>query len=85
MQIIWWEYISEFVESLQILIDIVHGYCNKWRLRANLCKSAVMVFYRKAVEGECKWESVYFLEYQLHLLTLAHACAAKGYCSRSVC
>ena len=33
-------------ESLQKLISVVHGYCNKWRLKANLCKSAVMVFSR---------------------------------------
>ena len=29
------------------LINVVHGYCNKWRLKANVCKSAVMVFSRR--------------------------------------
>ena len=31
-------------EGLHKLISVVHGYCNKWRLKANVCKSAVMVF-----------------------------------------
>ena len=42
-------------ESLQKLIDVVHGYCNKWRLKANVSKSAVMVFSRNSVEGGWKW------------------------------
>ena len=41
-------------EGLQKPISVVHGYCNKWRLRANV-KSAVMVFSRNPVEGESKW------------------------------
>ena len=36
--------VSDSKESLQKLIDVVHGYCNKWRLKANVSKSAVMVF-----------------------------------------
>ena len=36
--------------SLQKLISVVHG----WRLKANVCKSAVMVFSRNPVEGEWK-------------------------------
>ena len=31
------------------------GNCNKWRLRANVHKSAVMVFSRNSFEGEWKW------------------------------
>ena len=27
--------VSDSKESLQKLIDVVHGYCNKWRLKAN--------------------------------------------------
>ena len=38
--------------SKEVLITVVHGYCNKWRLRASVCKSAVMVFSRNPVEGE---------------------------------
>ena len=38
--------VSGSKEGLQKLISVVHGYCNKWRLRANVCKSAVMVFSR---------------------------------------
>ena len=33
----------------------MHRHYNKWRLRANVSKSVVMVFYRKAIEGEWKW------------------------------
>ena len=47
--------VSGSKEGLQKLISVVHGYCNKWRLRANVCKSAVMVFSRNPVEGEWKW------------------------------
>ena len=36
--------VSDSKESLQKIIDVVHGYCNKWRLKANVSKSAVMVF-----------------------------------------
>ena len=32
-------------EGLQKLISVVHWYCNKWRLKANVCKSAVMVVF----------------------------------------
>ena len=42
-------------ESLQKPIDVVHGYCNKCRLKANVSKSAVMVFSRNSVEGGWKW------------------------------
>ena len=30
-------------ESLQKLIDAVYRYCNRWRLKANVHKSAVTV------------------------------------------
>ena len=43
--------VSNSKESLQKLIDVVHGYCNKWRLKANVGKSEVMVFSRNSVEG----------------------------------
>ena len=36
--------VSDSKESLQKLIDVVYSYCSKWRLRANVSKSAVMVF-----------------------------------------
>ena len=36
-------------ENVQKLIDVVQSYCTKWRLRANLSKSAVMVFSKDAV------------------------------------
>ena len=31
------------------------GYCNKWSLKANVSKSAVMVFSKNSVEGGWKW------------------------------
>ena len=43
--------VSNSRESLQKLIDVVHGYCYKWRLKANVSKSAVMVFSKNSVEG----------------------------------
>ena len=36
--------VSDSKENLQKLIDVVHGFCNRWRLSANVSKSAVMVF-----------------------------------------
>ena len=47
--------VSDSGEELQKLIDVVHAYCCKWRLKANVSKSAVMVFARDAVEGDWKW------------------------------
>ena len=46
--------VSDSGEELQKLIDAVHAYCCKWRLKANVSKSAVMVFARDAVEGDWK-------------------------------
>ena len=46
--------ISDSKESLQMLLD-VYSYCSKWRLRANVSKSAVMVFCKDAVNGCWKW------------------------------
>ena len=39
-------------ENLQKFIDVVLNYCNRWRLKANVSKSAVMVFARNQEEGE---------------------------------
>ena len=38
-------------KSLQSL-DTVHGYCSRWRLRANVSKSPVMVFSKACTSGE---------------------------------
>ena len=48
--------VSNSKESLQKHIDVVYSYCSKWRLRANVSKSAVMVFSKDAVNGCWKWE-----------------------------
>ena len=47
--------ISDSKESLQKLIDVVYSYCSKWRLRANVSKSAVMLFSKDTVNGCWKW------------------------------
>ena len=47
--------ITDSKEKLQKLIDVVHKYCNRWRLRANVCKCAVMVFSRNSVGGSWMW------------------------------
>ena len=47
--------VSDSRESLQKLIHVVHGYCNKWRIKVNVSKSAVLVFSKNSVEGGWKW------------------------------
>ena len=44
--------VSESRESLQ---NVVYRYCNRCRLKANVGKSAVMVFSKDRVEGRWKW------------------------------
>ena len=46
---------SDSKESLQKLLDVVYSYCSKWRLRANVSKSAVMVFSKVAINGCWQW------------------------------
>ena len=46
--------ISDSKKSLQKLLDAC-SYCSKWRLRANMSKSAVMVFSKDTVNGCWKW------------------------------
>ena len=41
--------------ELQRLINVEHAYCCKWRLKANVSKSAVVVFARELVEGSWNW------------------------------
>ena len=43
--------VSDSKESLQKRIDVVYSYYSKWRLRANVIKSPVMVFSKDAVIG----------------------------------
>ena len=47
--------VSDSKESLQKLMDVVHGYCNKWSLKANVSKGAVRVFSKSSVEEGWKW------------------------------
>ena len=50
-------------ESLQKLIDVVYRYCNRWRLKANVGKSAVMVFSKERIGGS--GENMSFLRFQV--------------------
>ena len=50
--------ISDSKESLQKLIDVVYSYFSKWRLRANVSKSAVMFFPKDGVNGCWKWGEI---------------------------
>ena len=34
---------------------MVHSYCRKWRLKANVSKSTIMTFGMGSVEGSWKW------------------------------
>ena len=40
---------------LQEVVDVVYAHCCEWRLNANVCKSAVLVFARKLVDGTWQW------------------------------
>ena len=41
--------VSNSEEELQRLINVVHAYCCKWRLKANVSKSAVVVFASRGI------------------------------------
>ena len=46
---------SDLRENLQKLIDVVHKFCNQWRLEANVSKCAVVVFSKSKVPGSWTW------------------------------
>ena len=46
--------VIESEEQLKRVIDVVHSYCRKLRLKANVRKSAVMTFGKGSVEGSWK-------------------------------
>ena len=43
--------VTESENKLQELIHVVRTYCRKWRLKANVSKSAVLIFARDPVVG----------------------------------
>ena len=47
--------ITESSDNLQQLIDIIYKFCSKWRLHANVNKSAVLVFGKDKVKGKWNW------------------------------
>ena len=46
---------SDSRENLQKLIDVVHKFCNRWKLKANVSKCAVVVFSKSKVPGSWTW------------------------------
>ena len=56
------------------MIYTVHGYCSKWRLRANVSKSVVIVFSKASVSGEWKWGE--------HMLRTVSALCKRCVCVR---
>ena len=46
---------SDSREYLQKLIDVVHKFCNRWRLKANVSKCAVVIFSKSKVSGSWTW------------------------------
>ena len=47
--------VSDSSENLQKLIDVFHKFCNRWRLKANVSKCAVVVFSKSKVPGRWTW------------------------------
>ena len=47
--------VSESDEQLKRVIDVVHSYCWKWRLKANVSNSAIMTFRKGSVASSWKW------------------------------
>ena len=47
--------IARVRRARRVYRSLAHRYCNKWRLKANVSKSAVMAFARNPVEREWKW------------------------------
>ena len=43
-------------EDLQALINVVQGFCDKWWLKSNIKKSAVVVFSKEVDTGACTWK-----------------------------
>ena len=37
-------------EDLQSLINVVQGFCDKWRLKSNIKKDAVMIILKKLIQ-----------------------------------
>ena len=47
--------ISDSSEKLQKLIDVIHKFCNQWRLKANVSKCAVVVMSKSKVHTPGSW------------------------------
>ena len=40
--------VARSMEDLQLMLDILHEYCSKWRLLVNVDKTEVMIFHRRS-------------------------------------
>ena len=58
------------------VIDIIYGFCSKWRLHANVNKSAVLVFGKDKVYGT--W-TVYVHSYLPHHTLESHNRDTNGF------
>ena len=47
--------ISDLIENLQKLIDVLHKFCNRSRLKVNVSKCAVLVFSKSEVHIPGSW------------------------------
>ena len=45
---------EKYTES--VFVNVVQGFCNKWRLKSNIKKSAVVVFSKVAITDMCAWK-----------------------------
>ena len=57
--------ISDSSENLQQLIDVIHTFCNRWRLKANVSKCAVVFFSNTKVPGSWTWGKHTILKHQV--------------------
>ena len=59
-----------FSENLQKLIDVVHKFCNQWRLKAHVSKCAVVEVLNSKVPGSWTWDE--------HTIQQASSCCYLG-------
>ncbi len=68
-------------EDLQTLINVVQGFCNKWRLKSNIKRVLLWYFLKRLINtGACTWkwgdndipEVVSYCYWRLNLLRMVH-------------
>jgi len=48
-------FINDLLIEVENVADVVHKFCNRWRLKANASKCAVVVFSKSKVPGSWTW------------------------------